>query len=61
MVKIQELYDVIFHTAFEGFRVRHQKQTAKPARNRSYKEWTAAKYHKKVVNDQMNEIRENLF
>ncbi|AGG61140.1 YnzJ [Bacillus subtilis subsp. subtilis 6051-HGW] len=38
MVKIQELYDVIFHTAFEGFRVRHQKQTAKPARNRSYKE-----------------------
>lgn len=28
MVKIQELYDVIFNTAFEGFRVRHQKQTS---------------------------------
>lgn len=38
MVKIQRLYDVIFNTAFEGFKVRHQKQTAKPVRNRSYKE-----------------------
>lgn len=49
-----------FNTASEGFKVRRQ-QTAKPVRNRSYKEWTAAKYHKKVVNDQMNEISENLF
>lgn len=60
MVKIQELYNVIFHTASEGFKVRRQK-AAKSVRNRSYKEWNAAKYHKKVVNDQMNEIRENLF
>lgn len=36
MVKIQELYNVIFHTAFEGFKVRRQ-QAAKPVRNRSYK------------------------
>ncbi|WP_439912185.1 hypothetical protein [Bacillus subtilis] len=34
MVKIQELYDVIFNTASEGFKVRRQ-QAAKPVRNRS--------------------------
>ncbi|AKN13916.1 hypothetical protein BSSC8_24920 [Bacillus subtilis subsp. subtilis str. SC-8] len=37
MVKIQELYNVIFHTASEGFKVRRQK-AAKSVRNRSYKE-----------------------
>lgn len=61
MVKIQELYNVIFYTAFEGFRVRHQKQKQNRLETDHIRNDPLPNIIKKFVNDQMNEIRENLF
>ncbi|MEV3916392.1 hypothetical protein WJU24_05725 [Bacillus subtilis] len=56
MVKIQELYDVIFHTAFEGFRVRLKNKQQNRLETDDIRNEPLPNIIKK-----MNEIRENLF